>query len=137
MFVTTMSQAEEIAIVRTLALVASADGKFVQEEEALLLSVAKQLGVDVAEALEGTESMSVEQMVSSITTPTNRRSFLLETVRMAYCDGTLNEKESKVINAIADFFDINASTVEAIDSWARKDVEIQRQGMDIVQNGRE
>jgi tellurite resistance protein len=132
-----MSQAEEIAIIRTLAVVASSDGKFVPEEEALLLSIASQLGVDVAEALEGTESMSVEQMVSPVTTPINRRSFLLETVRMAYCDGTLNEKESKVINAVADVFEINASTIEAIDSWARKDEEIQRLGLDIVQNGRE
>jgi hypothetical protein len=56
---------------------------------------------------------------------------------MAYCDGTLNENESKVINAIADVFEINASTVEAIDSWARKDQEIQRLGLDIVQKGRE
>ncbi len=135
MFVTTMSQAEEIAIIRTLAVVASADGKFVPEEEALLLSIASQLGVDVAGALEGTESMSIEQMVSAVTTPINRRSFLAEIVRMAYCDGTLNENESKVINAIANVFEINASTIEAIDSWARKDEEIQRLGLDIVQNG--
>lgn len=132
-----MSQAEEVAIIRTLAVVASADGKFVPEEEALLMTISRQLGVDVAEALEGTESMSLDQMVSSVTTPVNRRSFLLELVRMAYCDGALNEKESKVINAVADVFEINESTREAIDDWARKDEEIQRLGLDIVQNGRE
>lgn len=132
-----MSQAEEVAIIRTLAIVASADGKFVPEEEALLIKVAKQIGIDVAEALEGSESLSLEQIVSPVATPLARRSLLLEAVRMAYCDGTLNEQESKVIKAVTNLFEINTSTLEAIDDWARKDEEIQRLGMDIVKNGRE
>jgi uncharacterized tellurite resistance protein B-like protein len=137
MLLISTSQPQKKAFLRALARVASTDGILASEEEKYISMIAEQLNIDLAQVLEGTEWMTLREILAPVQDMVHRRSLLMELVRLAYCDGQFSAEESKLIGEMAEILGINGPTLLAIDSWARQDNEVQLLGLDIAQNGRE
>jgi len=135
MFTNVLSKDERLALVKTLAFLAYAGGERAPEDAEFVVTVGRNLGLDVRPILNDVHRLKLEEILPSVGEPRSKRVFLQALVNLGYADGEYCEAERAGIRHIAGQLGIDEKTLLRIEEWVERGVAWTHEGYNLLIKG--
>ncbi len=136
MFSDLLNKEEELALVKTMAHFAAADGEIAPGEMALLEAAAGKCGVEAEAVLKDVSQINLEETLAPVQTDKSRRIFIQELITIGYADGHYFHVEKETVNNVASILGVDNETVGRIEDWVREGVDWSKKGYGVIIEGK-
>ncbi len=100
------------------------DGLLDPNEEAMLLSFKREMGLDPDTKTDYVELDGVEEVFD---TPRLRRVVLLNLIHLSYADGALEIEEECLLRELAEAFEVPNAEFALLDNWVKRLLALERE----------
>ncbi len=136
MFADLLNKEEELALVKTMAHFANADGKITSEEMVLLEGAAAKCGVEADDVLKDVAQINLEETLAPVQTDKSRRIVIQELITIGYADGHFFQVEKDAVNNVASILGVDNDTVGRIETWVQEGVDWSKKGYGVIIEGK-
>ncbi|MFQ5788048.1 MAG: TerB family tellurite resistance protein, partial [Thermodesulfobacteriota bacterium] len=123
---------ERIVLVKTLAYLASVDGKITDEEVEYVNNIAKSLNITIENPFDNIKHKELEEVLAPLNSKKSKKIILAKLVNLAYADGEYCDVEKQGIQEIAKILNINSEDISSIENWVNRGIIWTQEGYNLI-----
>ncbi|TVS16808.1 MAG: hypothetical protein EA417_09165 [Gammaproteobacteria bacterium] len=124
MWLTSLSPPQRRTLLGLAHNIVVSDGLLDPNEEAMLLSFKREMGLEPDTETDYVELDGVEHVFD---TPRSRRVVLVNLIRLSYADGALEIEEECLLRELADVFEVPNAEFALLDNWVKRLLALERE----------
>ena len=131
MFLNRLDQKEKVAFLELAYYVANSDNDFSSKEEDVINSYCVEMQIDNIDF--DKSNFDLDLTLSNIESSQSQKIVLLEIMALVYSDNILHQAEAKVLQSMADKFQLNPKLVSVYAEWSKAMFALTIQGISLIE----
>ncbi len=131
MFLNRLNQKEKVAFLELAYYVANSDNDFSSKEEDVINSYCVEMQIDNIDF--DKSNFDLDLTLSNIESSQSQKIVLLEIMALVYSDNILHQAEAKVLQSMADKFQLNPKLVSVYAEWSKAMFALTIQGISLIE----
>ncbi len=131
MFLNRLNQKEKVAFLELAYYVANSDNDFSSKEEDVINSYCVEMQIDNIDF--DKSNFDLDFTLSNIESSQSQKIVLLEIMALVYSDNILHQAEAKVLQSMADKFQLNPKLVSVYAEWSKAMFALTIQGISLIE----
>ena len=131
MFLIRLNQKEKVAFLELAYYVANSDNDFSSKEEDVINSYCVEMQIDNIDF--DKSNFDLDFTLSNIESSQSQKIVLLEIMALDYSDNILHQAEAKVLQSMADKFQLNPKLVSVYAEWSKAMFALTIQGISLIE----